>query len=276
MARADPRNTSRYWHAPGLPGVDLLQADFTTHDYAPHVHDSFVVAATEVGGSEFTSRGRTDTAHPQALLVFNPAEPHSGRMGGSARWRYRSLYLAASGLDDVLGLLGLDQPRYFTSNVVHDADLIANFLALHRALDSEPDPLLHRELLARSFGTLFQRHGHAAQRLPGRSTDSHALAPVLGLMRDCHAQPLTLEQLAAVAGLTPFQLIVAFKRSLGLTPHAQLTQLRLRAAIRRLQAGQPIVDAALASGFYDQSALNKHFKRSFGLTPLQYVRARAA
>lgn len=275
MARVDPRNTSRYWHAPGLPGMDLLQADFTTHDYAPHVHDSFVVAVTEVGGSEFKSRGRTDTAHPQALLVFNPAEPHSGRMGGSARWRYRSFYLAASGLDDVLGLAGVDQPRYFTSNVVHDPALITHFLALHRALDSEPgDQLLHRELLARSFGTLFQRHGHAAQRVPGRSADRRALAPVLELMRDCHAQPLTLEQMAVVAGLTPFQLIGAFNRALGLTPHAQLTQLRLRAAIRRLQAGQAIVDAALAVGFYDQSALNKHFKRSFGLTPLQYVRAR--
>ena len=30
---------------------------------------------------------------PQALLVFNPSEPHSGRMGGSARWRYRAFFV---------------------------------------------------------------------------------------------------------------------------------------------------------------------------------------
>ncbi|WP_239142987.1 helix-turn-helix transcriptional regulator [Variovorax sp. WS11] len=85
---------------------------------------------------------------------------------------------------------------------------------------------------------------------------------------------MTLEQMGAAAGLTPFQLIVAFKRTMGLTPHAYLTQLRLRAALRRLHAGQSVVEAALSSGFYDQSALNKHFKRTFGMTPLQYVHAR--
>lgn len=273
MARSDPRNTSRYWHAPGVPGLDLLHADFTTHDYAPHVHDSLVVAVTEVGGSEFKSRGRTDIAHEQALLVFNPCEPHSGRMGGSKRWRYRSFYLAEPGIKDVLTSLGIDQSRHFTANVFRDPDLVARFLALHRALAGEPDPLLHQELLVRGFGALFRRHAEAGQRVPVAPADARLLAPVLELMRDCHAERLTLEQMGQVADLTTFQLIGMFNRLTGLTPHTYLTQLRLRAAIRQLDAGQSVADAALASGFYDQSALNKHFKRTFGMTPLQYVRA---
>ncbi|WP_239142986.1 AraC family ligand binding domain-containing protein [Variovorax sp. WS11] len=135
--------------------MDLLHADFTTHEYAPHVHDSLVVAVTEAGGSESKSRGRTDVAHPQALLVFNPSEPHSGRMGGSERWRYRSFYLAESAIQDVLDAVGIDQPGYFTSNVVRDPDLVARFLTLHRVLDGEPqDALLHRELVVRTFGDL--------------------------------------------------------------------------------------------------------------------------
>jgi AraC-like DNA-binding protein len=277
VARLDPRNTSRYWHAPGLPGMDLLQADFTTHDYAPHVHDSLVVAVTELGGSEFKSRGRTDVAHPQALLVFNPSEPHSGRMGGSERWRYRSFYLDDTAMQDILGAVGIDRPGYFTSNTVRDQDLVTRFMALHRLLDGEvQDALLHRELLVRTFGDLLQRHGQAVRRMPKAPGDAAALAPVLELVRDGYADSLTLEQMGAVAGLTPFQLIVAFKRTMGLTPHAYLTQWRLRAALRRLQAGEPVAEAALGAGFYDQSALNKHFKRTFGMTPLQYVGARAS
>ena len=276
MARPDSRNTSRYWRACDLPGIDLLQADFTTHDYAPHVHDALVVAVTETGGSEFKSRGRTDVAHPQALLVFNPSEPHSGRMGGSERWRYRSFYLAEQAIKDIVCAVGIDQPGYFTSNVLRDSNLVARFLALHHMLDGEPqDALLQREQIVRTFGDLLQRHGQAARRIPKAPRDAAAIAPALELLRDSYADNPTLDRMGAVTGLTPFQLIVAFKRTLGLTPHAYLTQLRIEAALRRLQAGQSVVEAALASGFYDQSALNKHFKRTFGVTPLQYVRARA-
>ncbi|HWK68136.1 MAG TPA: hypothetical protein VNS34_24700 [Rhizobiaceae bacterium] len=31
--------------------------------------------------------------------------------------------------------------------------------------------------------------------------------------------------------------------------------------------------AATESGFYDQSALTRHFKRCYGITPLQFARA---
>ncbi len=274
MARSDPRNTSRYWHAPGRPGADLLLADFTTHDYAPHVHDSLVVAATEIGGSEFTSRGRTQHATPQALLVFNPAEPHAGRMAGSPRWRYRSFYLAAPAMADLLAALGLDRPRYFTSNVVRDPALVDGFLQLHRTLDGGHDRLQQHEDWVRCFGTLLQRHGQAAERVPAAPSDARALAQVVQLVHDCHAEGLTLERMGAVAQLTPFQLIGLFRRSTGLTPHSYLNQVRLRAAIRGLQAGRSVIEAALAAGFYDQSAFNKHFKRAFGMTPMQYVHAR--
>ncbi|MBO9641512.1 MAG: AraC family transcriptional regulator [Pseudacidovorax sp.] len=258
--------------------MDLLQADFTTHDYAPHVHDSLVVAVTETGGSEFNSRGRTDIADQKVLLVFNPAEPHSGRMGASQRWQYRSFYLAKPAIQEVLAGLGIDQPGYFTSNAVPDQDLVARFLTLHRVLEDErPGLLLQRELLIRTFGDLLQRHGQVARRIPRPPIGGAAtIAPALELVRDCFADNLTLEQMGAAAGLTPFQLIAVFRRILGLTPHAYLIQLRLRAALRQLQTGHSVADAALASGFYDQSALNKHFKRSFGLTPLQYVRARGS
>ena len=31
LAKLDPLNTSRYWHVPDLPGMDMLHADFTRH-----------------------------------------------------------------------------------------------------------------------------------------------------------------------------------------------------------------------------------------------------
>ena len=37
-----------------------------------------------------------------------------------------------------------------------------------------------------------------------------------------------------------------------------------------------LADVATGVGFYDQSALNKHFKRCYGITPTQFARAAAA
>jgi AraC-like DNA-binding protein len=277
MARIDMRNRSRYWNATGVDGLSCLHADFTTHDYAPHQHDAFVVAVTESGGAEFKSRGRSDEARESVLLVFNPAEPHSGRMGWSKNWRYRSLYLTQPAIDAVTADLGIARPAYFMRNVLGDADLIAAFARLHRSLEDGHDPLEERELLVASFGQLFARHGDGARSIPIVPRDKTAVAAVTRRMAVQHAQSgLSLNEMGLWVDMTPFQLIHLFKRTLGLTPHAYLTQLRLKAAIRQLKAGAPIADAALASGFYDQSALNRHFKRSFGITPLQYQRAGAA
>ena len=76
-----------------------MRADFTTHEYPPHIHEALVVAVTENGGSVVKSRGQVEEATPSTLFVFNPAEPHAGWMGWSERWQYRSMYLTQAALD---------------------------------------------------------------------------------------------------------------------------------------------------------------------------------
>lgn len=276
MARLDKHNRTRYWCDPAFPGLDLLHADFTTHEYAPHSHESFVVAMTEAGGSEFKSRGETLEARQRRLLVFNPVEPHSGRLARSARWRYRSLYLGAEALKEVQAALGIAFTPYFTTNVFDDPDLFDAFHALHCLIDSGSDRARAHEDLVASFGELFRRHGSQRERIPAAPRDRAMLETIVADMRERHTENLTLEELGAPFGLTPFQLIGLFKRGTGMTPHTYLTQLRLRAAIGQLRAGEPISTAAVGAGFYDQSALTYHFKRAYGITPLQYVHAHRA
>jgi AraC-like DNA-binding protein len=273
VARTDPNNRARYWADRRMQGLSLLHADFTRHDYAPHRHDALVVAVTELGGAEFSSRGRSDEARPDVMMVFNPDEPHSGRMGRSARWRYRSLYLDSCALDGLKAGLGIDALPYFTRNLFTDRDLVAGFLALHRALDVGEDA---GETMLAGFGALFRRHGSGDRRALAVPRDRVLLDRVVARMRDCLAENLSLADLGAAAGLTPFQLIALFKRGTGMTPHAYLTQFRLDRAMEHLAAGRPIAETALRVGFCDQSALQRHFKRVHGFTPLQYAQARAA
>ena len=275
MARADPLNRTRYWWDRRVQGLSLLSADFTTHEYPPHSHEAFVVAVTETGGSIIKSRGQIEEAHTSTLFIFNPTEPHAGWMGRSQRWRYRSFYLTQSAIRHLEHTLGIERVPYFLQNRFQDLDLIEAFLTLHRGLEAGGDRLLEGELFAGNFGRLFRRHGSGGDRIETGSRDDGRLRRVIDIMRARHAESLGLEELAAEIGLTAFQLIGLFKRTVGLTPHSYLTQIRLNAACRRLRLGEPIVDVALSCGFYDQSALTKHFKRYYGITPRQFAAAAA-
>jgi AraC-like DNA-binding protein len=271
LARVDIKNTARYWTDPHVAGLSCLHADFTTHEYSPHSHEGFVVAVTEAGGAEFKSRGCTDEATTAALLVFNPDEPHSGWMGRSTRWRYRSLYLEPQAITFIIRSLGMSRPVYFTQNVFHHPGFIKAFLELHAALDGGRDTLEQQELLINSFGMLARTYADGGERIPRSPRVSRLFQRVIAHIQECYANRLTLELLSAQVELTPFQLIGLFKRSVGLTPHAYLTQVRLKASMRLLRGGASLTEAALGAGFYDQSALNKHFKRCYGITPLQYT-----
>jgi AraC-like DNA-binding protein len=273
VARIDTRNTVRYWADPDIAGLSCLHADFTTHAYSPHSHDGFVVAITEEGGAEFRSRGRTDEATAAGLLVFNPDEPHSGRMGRSERWRYRSLYLDPQAIAHVTRALGLSRPLYFDCNTVYDDSLIQGFRSLHEALDGERDGHGHDELLVTCFATLFSRYADGGSRIPAAPKASGVVRQAIAHMSNYYPEKLTLERMSSRLGLTPYQLIGLFKRAVGLTPHTYLTQIRLRAAMRELQRGATLTEAALAVGFYDQSALNHHLKSAYGITPLQYMQS---
>ncbi|MDF3072631.1 MAG: marA [Alphaproteobacteria bacterium] len=270
MARTDPHNHTEYRRAVTVPGLTLMRADFTTHGFAPHSHDALVIAVTEEGGSEIKSRGVVQRATQGTLFVFNPDEPHAGWMGWSTLWRYRSFYLTESALDIVREGLGIRRIPYFTANLFTGGDLIKSFAYLHRALERNADSLQEEELLFASFGKLFERHGSKPHDIEDAPQDHQLLGKVIELMRQSYADTLPLETLAAEIGLTKFQLIGLFNRGTGLSPHAYLTQLRLRAACRSLKNGASLAVAASDAGFYDQSAMTRHFKRAYGITPLQY------
>ena len=67
-----------------------------------------------------------------------------------------------------------------------------------------------------------------------------------------------------------FSFLRRFKKVAGLTPHQFLVQNRLRTAKKLLADKLPPAAAALEAGFYDQSHLNRWFRRNIGLTPREY------
>jgi len=68
LARSANRNIAKYWWDKHTPGLSLMRADFTSHDYPSHTHDAFVIAATELGGARVRSRGTVGTIFSDTLF----------------------------------------------------------------------------------------------------------------------------------------------------------------------------------------------------------------
>jgi AraC family transcriptional regulator len=82
----------------------------------------------------------------------------------------------------------------------------------------------------------------------------------------------TLEQLAAVARLSPYHFARQFKTATGLPPHQYLILRRVERARQLLQAAADLslAEVAVCAGFSDQSQFSYHFKRLVGVTPRQF------
>ena len=273
MPSSRTHNATRYWHDPRIPGLSLLLADFTDHEYRPHVHSEMVVAVTESGGAIITGHGLEAEARPDRLFVLNPGEVQSARMGESRHWVYRSFYFGEDALEDIYRGLGLSGQPSFPSSAISDPGLIAECRSLHLALEQRSEACAIRERLLQVFAHMYADCGTAGRSMEAGSVDWARFRKVAAVVRARRLEELRLEELAAVADLTAFQLIRLFKRASGLTPHAYVVQLRLDDARQHLRNGMPIAEAAMAAGFYDQSSLTNHFRRSYGITPGQYALA---
>lgn len=84
-------------------------------------------------------------------------------------------------------------------------------------------------------------------------------------------QPLSLAELAELAGLSVWRFATVFRQQVGLSPHRYICRLRVERAQALIREGMPPATAASEAGFYDQSHLSRHFKNWCGMTPGQYL-----
>lgn len=114
----------------------------------------------------------------------------------------------------------------------------------------------------------------AAPPVPPRSPrEERRTARVHAYMREHLAEPLTLVELAGVAGLSPWHFLRVFKAEHGTTPVRHLGALRLEAAQRLLTSTtRSVTEVAYACGFSSPGHLTTAFQRQLGTTPSRYRR----
>lgn len=105
---------------------------------------------------------------------------------------------------------------------------------------------------------------------PSAPRRRRSLEPVLAHISAHLGEPLRLEELAGLCGLSVWRFATVFRERVGMSPYRYVNHLRIQHAQTLLSQGMPAARAASESGFYDQSHLTRRFKRLCGMTPGQY------
>lgn len=244
-------------------GIELYRAHIVRHAFEPHTHEAFGLGAIEAGVERFRYRGSDHLAPPGSLVLMNPDVLHTGRAETEDGWRYRMAYIDA----DVVGAVTGDRGWWFDHAVHADAARARRVAGLLDVLWQAQEPLAFDSAL---FALLQEFRGRARLAGPARQEGKPRFGHVIDYLRTHLAERMTLEELAAVAGLSPFHFLRCFQAEHHATPQQHLMALRLFEAKRRLAADEAPAQVAAAVGLSDQAHLTRAFARRYGVTPARY------
>lgn len=217
--------------------------------------------------------GRTISFRPGEGVIVSHHLPALGRIErASAAEPYVALALR---IDVVLlrslprGAAGMGRVESILS--AHAAPPLLEAMARLMALTDEPEslpvlaPLLNREI---HYRLLQSEHGGMLRRLA--EADSHAsrIARAIGHIRRSFAEPLSVSDLARVAGMSQSSFHEHFRAITATTPLQFQKQLRLTEARRLLLGGSLNVGGvARTVGYESPTQFSREYARAFGRPP---------
>jgi len=274
-----------------MPEFQLPHVEFRTASYAQPF--SFTVPAGARTTCYFVMRGRlhvdTDDEPPQSFVV------ESGSMlGVSALLRHRVSHRPAGRDATPLRLLVASTPReslqflnVFGNSVTlldrshdpHTAERIFRLLALVEdelgsdAGSRDSQALLRRyaEAIVLQLSRYMLKHALPASDTATRAMGDQGLLRAIGAYSRDPARAWSVQELAAVAGMSRTSFANRFQRLLGETPIRALTRLRLRhAATQLLQGNHSIIAVARAVGYDSEASFIRAFSREYGSPPARW------
>ena len=169
----------------------------------------------------------------------------------------------ASTADDLLA----DSVDLRTTHLLDDT--VTGHLLQRLRMDavSDPDPLRVEQTVQQLLDRV--RIGRA--EVIRHSLPQRRLERVLDWIEAHLAEPLSIGELAAVAGVETSWFARLFVRSVGLPPYRYVLQRRITHAQHALRAGMTPAAVASEYGFVDQAHLTRHFRRVVGSPPAAWA-----
>lgn len=261
-----------YRRAQALPGIQIIDAENSAREWRVSC-TAFAIVVFHTWRGSARLGPRTYTGGPGLAFCNGPGEVMVARPDGGRAGSFNVIELAPEVLVNWLADRGVRCSRPEWAEVMKplSQELYGKFRRYFDNFDVlESSLYLQSETVELSECIMGGFLGRVGER---RSSEGPAIRGT-ARMRECLTAggfEVDLETLAKEVGLSRFQALRAFKRRYGLPPHAYQLCVRLGKARSLLTEGAAPVDVAMSCGFVDQSHFNRHFKRTFGVTPAQYA-----
>lgn len=271
MAREDPSERLAFYRPVALPGIELMAAYASSQPW--HMfHERFAFGACVSAEAGVRYRGIDDVVRDRRVVVREPGETHYNTFVAKPA-HFKLLFVEPERVAEAAREMGLPRGLHFPPAVIDDASLFETLCRLCAGVEASGGELELQCLFAAAIAALGAHAERGARPPPPPRHASRAVARARAHLRERFNEPVSLEQLAGVSGLSRFHLVHTFTREVGLSPHAYQVHIRIERACTLLRAGMPPVVAAASTGFADQSHFTRHFKRIMRVTPIDYARA---
>jgi len=250
--------------------MEVVDVAFQTEVFPKHFHDTFTLGLVTRGRRAVEQNKHVHIAPVGSVILIAPGVIHAGYGLDQQGWRNVMLYPSAQTLSALLDDADLSDV-HFLSPVVRNRQAESVMRELIATLLSN-DSRLRRETIFSEAGRylLGQYSTLDLCKTTSAVPSSRLIARARDYLQAHFRDNIALEQLAEIARCSRLQLIEQFNRQVGMPPHSYQIQLRVQLAQHLLRRGQPIAEVAAECGFFDQSHLNRHFKKHVGLPPTYY------
>lgn len=236
-----------------------------------HFHEYYVIGFIESGRRYLSCKNKKYAIEPGDLLLFNPGDNHTCEQCDGKTLDYRCINIQRETMSDtVLEITGQAYLPYFTEQVVFHSELVSLLKELHLMIMQEDKDFRKEEMFFFLLEQLIEEY--TEQGMPSsKSEQSTQIKDICDFLEQNYMNNITLDNLSNLTGLSKYYLLRSFTKQKGISPYSYLETIRIDKAKKLLEQGILPIDAALQTGFADQSHFSNFFKKYIGLTPRQYM-----
>ena len=249
--------------------IEAYRFEGIVQPFPNHFHEYYVIGFIEDGHRVLSCRNQEYALKKGNILLFNPGDNHACVQSDDGTLDYRGFNITKEVMLDLAEeVTGRRELPGFSKTVIFDEEVTCYLHPLHELVMIGSCEFGKEENLLLLISLLIQRYGQPFESCIPECREE--IEKACDFMEQHFADRIYLDQICRYAGLSKSTLLRAFTKSKGVTPYSYLENIRIGKAKKLLEQGVPPIEAALQTGFSDQSHFTNYFNRFIRLAPGLY------